>query len=171
MWRGGTLQSAECHPCTLVAECHTGISDSLRNFKPVVHKVSPQDVLPVLGAPRPIITNRSFWPACDQNLGSVVLRCDHESNFRNFDLERLRTFTPMASKVFIQVFLPLFGASRPKITNRLFWPSCDQMVLLTGVDQNVCSVFWPLCDQERPQKSATNGGLKLQLVEIKKSFE
>ncbi len=66
MCRDGTLQSAKCHPCTLVAECHHGTSDSLRNFTPVVRKVSPQDFLSVLGAPRPKITNRSFWPSCDQ---------------------------------------------------------------------------------------------------------
>ncbi len=32
-------------------------------------------------------TKCCFSPACDQNLGSVLLRCDHGSNFRNFDLE------------------------------------------------------------------------------------
>ncbi len=81
MCRGGTLQSAECHLCFLVAECHPGTSFSLRNFTPVVRKVSLQDFLLVLGAPRAKITNwsfwpacdqiRYFWPACDQNLGSA----------------------------------------------------------------------------------------------------
>ncbi len=63
MYRGGTLQSAECYPCTLVAAC---LSDSLRNFTPVLRRVSPQDFLPILGAPQRKITNRSFWPACNQ---------------------------------------------------------------------------------------------------------
>ncbi len=44
-------------------------------------------------------TKCCFWPACDQNLGSVILRCDHESNFQNLDLEKLRTFTTMPPKV------------------------------------------------------------------------
>ncbi len=54
------MNSAECHPCTLVAEFHPATSDSLRNFTSVVRKVSPQDFLPVLGTSRPKITNRSF---------------------------------------------------------------------------------------------------------------
>ncbi len=134
----------QCHPCTLVAECHPGTSDSLWNFTPVVRKVSPQDFLPVLGALRPKITNLSdrcatkwcFWSACDQNLGSVILWCYCGSNFRNFDLERLRTFTPMVPKVSLQNFLLILGAPRPKITIRSFWPACDQnqgSVLLTVV--------------------------------------
>ncbi len=35
--------------------------------------------------------------------------------------------------VSLQDFLLTLGASRPKITNRFFWPLYDQMVLLTGV--------------------------------------
>ncbi len=31
---------------------------------------------------------------------------------------------------------PVFCASWPKITNRSFWPACDQMVLLTSVRPN-----------------------------------
>ncbi len=41
MCGGGTLQSAEDHPCTLVVECHPATSFLLRNFTPVVCKVSP----------------------------------------------------------------------------------------------------------------------------------
>ncbi len=104
-------------------------SISLRTFTPI------HDFLPVLGVPWPKITNRSFWPACDQKLGSVLLWCDRLSNFRNFDLERLLTFAPMVPKVSFQDFLPILGAPRPKITNRPFWPLCRQVVLLT--------VVWP----------------------------
>ncbi len=43
-----------------------GESISLRNFTPVVRKVSSQDFLPVLGVPRPTITNQSFWLRGDQ---------------------------------------------------------------------------------------------------------
>ncbi len=74
-----------------------------------------------------------FWPACDQNLGSVLLRCDHGSNLQNSDLERLRTFTPMVPKVSLQDFLPISGTPWPKFTNRSFWPPGNQMVLLTGM--------------------------------------
>ncbi len=136
MCQGGTLQSTECHPCTLVAECHPGTLYSLQNFTPVVRKVSLQDFWPVLGSPQPRIMNGSFWPTCDQNLGSVLLTCDHGSNFRNFELERPRTFTPMVPKVSLQDFLPILGAPRTKITNRSFWLSGDQnlgSVLLTVV--------------------------------------
>ncbi len=107
-----------------------GESSSLRNFTLAVRKVSSQDFLPVLGNPWPKITNRSFWPACHQNLRSFLLRCDHGSNFQNFDLERIR---PMVLKVSFQDFLLILGGPRPKITNRSFWPSSNQMVLLTGV--------------------------------------
>ncbi len=97
MCRGGTLQSAECHSCTLVAECHPGTSDSLLNFTPVVREVSPQGFLPILGAPRPKITNRPFWPACDQMVLLTGLRpkpgfgtCD-----RRGSISLSRNFWPM----------------------------------------------------------------------------
>ncbi len=45
----------------------------------------------------------------------------------------LRNFTPVVCKVFLQYFLSILFAPPTKITNRSFWPSCDQMVLLTGV--------------------------------------
>ncbi len=87
-------------------------------------------------------TKWCFWPACDQNLDSVLLRWDHESNSQNFDLERLRTFTPIVPKVSLLDFLPPFGAPWPEITNRSFWPSCDQMVLLTDVrPESMFSLF------------------------------
>ncbi len=99
----------------MVADCHPDTSDSLRNFTPVVREVSPQDFLPILGAPRPKITNRSFRPACDQNLDSVLLWFDYGSNFLNFDLETLQTFTPRVPKVSLQDFLTILGVPRPKI--------------------------------------------------------
>ncbi len=43
-----------------------GESISLRNFTPVVCKVSPQDFFSVLVASRPKIPVRSFWPWCYQ---------------------------------------------------------------------------------------------------------
>ncbi len=96
-----------------------------------------------------------FWLACDQNLGSVVLRYDHGSNFWNFDLERLRTFTPVVPKVSLQDFLPILGAPRPKITNRSFRPSCDQIGAFNRRATKIyVRSFWPLCDQERLQKTA-----------------
>ncbi len=38
----------------------------IRNFKPVVRKISPQHFLPILGAPQPKIMNPFFWLSCDQ---------------------------------------------------------------------------------------------------------
>ncbi len=54
------------HLCISVAECHSGASDSLRNFTLMVPNVSLQDFLPLFAASRPEMTNRSFWPSCDQ---------------------------------------------------------------------------------------------------------
>ncbi len=69
-----------------------------------------------------------FWPACDQNLDSVLLRSNHGSNSQNFDRERLRTLTPMVPKVSLHDLLPILAAPRPKIISiRSFWPRCDQM--------------------------------------------
>ncbi len=44
-----------------------------------------------------------------------------------------RPFKTLYFGTFLQDSLPILGAPWPKITNRSFWPSCDQMVLLTGV--------------------------------------
>ncbi len=60
-----------------------------------------------------------------KNLDSVLLRCDHGSNFQNFYLDILQTFTPMVPKVFLQEFLPILAALLLKITNQSFWPSCE----------------------------------------------
>ncbi len=103
-----------------------GESISLRNFTPVVPKVSVQDFLSILGAPLPKITNRSvwplcdqmvprcFWPACDQNLGSLLLMCENGSNFWNFNW---RDFGPLRqwSKSFPPGFFTHFG--RPTAEN------------------------------------------------------
>ncbi len=35
--------------------------------------------------------------------------------------------------VSLQEFLPILGTPQPKITNRSYWPACDQMVHLTSV--------------------------------------
>ncbi len=80
MCRNGTLQSAECHPCTLAAECHPGTSNSLR-------KVSCQDFLLVLGSSRPKITNWYFWPSYDQMVLSTSVWL--KPGFRHFEV-RLR---------------------------------------------------------------------------------
>ncbi len=69
---------------------------------------------------------RSEMLSPGENLSSVLLRCDH--GFQNFELERLCTFTLMVPKVSLQDFLPILAALLPKITNRSFWPVCDQNV-------------------------------------------
>ncbi len=97
-----------------------------------------------------------FWPVCDQNLGSVFLRFYYGSNFQNFDLERLRSFMPIVLKVSLQYSLPILGAPWLKITNRSFWPSWDQMVLLTGArPKSMVGVF---------DRYATRKGLKNLLL-------
>ncbi len=87
-------------------------------------------------------TKWRFRPACNQNLDSVLLRCDYGSNFRNFDLYRLWTFTPMVPKVSLQDFLLILGAPRPKISNWSFWPLCDpKWCFSPACDQNWGSVL------------------------------
>ncbi len=97
-----------CDQMGQIREFWPGESISLRNFTPVVPKVSLQDFLPTLGAPHSKLpfnlfdsraTKWCFWLVCGP----------------------------------LQNFLPILGAPRPKITIRSFWPSCDQMVLLTSV--------------------------------------
>ncbi len=68
-----------------------------------------------------------FLTGVRPKLGFGFLRCDHGSNFQNFDLEGLRTFTPMISKVSLHDVLLILAASRPKISIRSFYPRCDQM--------------------------------------------
>ncbi len=118
-------QSAECHPGTTNAECRPGTSGAqcpaLRNFVSVVAKVTRNDFLSILGL--------------------------KVSNFQNSDLETLWNFTLMVPKVPLQDFLPILGALRLKNTIRFFWPSCDQMVLLTSVRPK--SMFGPF--EVRPQ--------------------
>ncbi len=121
-----------CDQIRQIKEFWLGEGISLWNFTSGPESFLP-GFLPILCVPRRKITNRSFWLSCDQSLNLVLLRCDHGSNFQNFDLERLRTFTPMVLKVSLQDFLPILVAPRPKITNLSFWPLCNQMVLLTGV--------------------------------------
>ncbi len=55
-----------------------------------------------------------------QNLRSILLRCDHGSNFQNFDQEGLQTFTPMALKVSLMNFLPNLDVYRQKLRIGLF---------------------------------------------------
>ncbi len=56
-------------------------------------------------------TNWCFWPACDQNLGSVLLRCDHGVKFSKYwpgETSNLYAYGP-------ESFLPGFFTPRPKI--------------------------------------------------------
>ncbi len=53
--------------------------ERLWTFKPIVTRVSLLDFLPLFGAPRPEITNQSFWSACDQKyIRSFWPVCDQE---------------------------------------------------------------------------------------------
>ncbi len=79
-----------------------GESISLRNFTPVVCKVFPKDLLLVLATPQPKILIWSFWLWYDQMVLLTGVRPEPMLGFfevRPFDLERLRTFTPMVPKV------------------------------------------------------------------------
>ncbi len=91
------------------------------------------------------VTKWCFWPACDQNLDPVLLRCDRGSNSQNFDLERLQTFTPIVLKVSLHNLL--FG--RPTAQN--FDSFFLTIVRTNGAfDQHATKIyvqsFWQLCD-------------------------
>ncbi len=72
------------------------------------------------------------WHSAECHLGTLHQMLQNRKVWPGESIS-LRTFTPMVPKVFLQDFLPTLGTSQPKITNRSFWPSWDQMVLLTGV--------------------------------------
>ncbi len=165
MCRCGTLQSAECHFRTLVAECHPGTSDSLRNFTPVEGRVSPQDFLLVLGASRPKITNLYFWPSCDQNLGSVFLWCDYGSNFRKFRPGEISGLHANGPESFPSGIFTYFGRPTTKNYDLVFLTvvrpngAFDQRATKTRIRS-----FWPSCDYFPISvlliDGATNGGLR-----------
>ncbi len=82
-----------------------------------------------LCSPRLKITDRSFWPACKQMVLLTGLR--PKPGFDPFEVRpwvkfskflpgEIWTFTPMVPKFFLQDFLPILGAPRPKIMNRYF---------------------------------------------------
>ncbi len=139
MCRGGTLQSA-----TRVLRICFGTSRQWcvkflpRIFYPfwVPHGQKLQ-----IGLFDRCATKWCFWLACDQNLGSVILRCDHESNFWNFDLKRLRTFTPMVPKVSLQDFLLFLAPYGRKLRIGLFDRCATKWCFWPSYDQNLCWVF------------------------------
>ncbi len=102
------------------------------------------------------MTNWCFWLACDQNLSSVLLRCDG-SKFWPGETSYLYANGPES---FPPGFFTHFGCSRAENYESVF---------LTVVRPNgafdwratriYVRSFWPLCDQERPPKSGPNGGL------------
>ncbi len=149
--------SAECHPCTLVAECHPGTSDSLRNFTSMVPKVSLQDFLPILGVARPKIMNRSFWLSCDQMVLLNGVR--PKPGFGPFEVRpwiKFSKFWPGETsdlyangpKSFLPGFFTYFRRPMAKITDRSFWPLCDQ---------NLCLVFLTIVRPEKASKICETG--------------
>ncbi len=119
-----------------------GESISLQTFTPVMRKVSPKDFLTILGSSQPKITNQSFWPSYDQMVLLTGVRpkpgFGHFEvrpwvKFSKFWLREISDLYANGPESFPPKFLTLFGAPRPEITTRSFWPSCDQMVPLTGV--------------------------------------
>ncbi len=57
-----------------------------------------------------------------------LLRCDHGSNFQNFDLKRLRTFTPTIPKVSFHNLLPILAAQGRKFRFGLFYRGATKWV-------------------------------------------
>ncbi len=113
-------------------------SISLRTFTPIV---SFQDFLPILGAPRPKITNWSFWPACDQTVLFSSVR--PKPGFGPFEVQPWVKFSKFWSgetwdlyangpESFPPGFFTDFECPRAKNYESVFL-SCDQMVLLTGM--------------------------------------
>ncbi len=145
---------AACHPCTLVAEYHTGTSDSVQNFKPVVRKVSPQHFLPILGAPQPKITNPFFLTSCDQMVLLTGVR--PKPGFRHFEVRPWVKF----SKFWPGETSDLYANGSESFPPGFFTPFWGPMagnyesVFSTGVQQIIyVRSFWPLCDQEKGLKN------------------
>ncbi len=155
------LQSAECHLCTLIVECHPGTLDSLWNFTPVVRKVFHQDFLPILGTLQPKITNRSFWPSCDQMVlfDRLVIKTWVRSFWgatmnQIFEILTWRDFVPLhqwSRKFPSRIFYPFLALHGWKLqivlfdlraTKCCFWPACDQ---------NLCCIFLTIV---RPGKAS-----------------
>ncbi len=172
MCRGGTLQSAECHPCTSVAECHPALRirfGTLRqwcvNFLPRIFYPfwSPHGQKLRIGLFDHCATKWCFWLACDQNLNSVLLWCDYMSNFSKFRPVETSDLHASGPESFTPGFLTYFG--RPTAKNY-------ELVFLTVVrpngvfDQRATKTrvrsFCPSCDYFPISvlwtNGATNGG-------------
>ncbi len=76
-----------------------------------------------------------------QNLSSVLLKCDHGSHFQNYDLERLRTFTPMVPKVFLQDFYAFWASHCRKLQIGLFNQRAIKWCFGSACDKNLGSVL------------------------------
>ncbi len=155
MCRSGTPQSAECHPCTLVAECYPGTSDSLGTLRQWCVKFLPR-IFYLFSAPHSrklwigLFNRRAtkwcFWLACDQNQGSVILMCDHESNFQNFYPKNFGPLRQWSRKFPSRIFYPFLAPT----------PGNYELVFLTGVRPNSMFRLFDCC--------ATRKGLKGPLL-------
>ncbi len=124
---------------------------------PVVSKVSLLEISPIFATPRPKISIWSFWPSCDQNLGSHFEVRQNGSNFHISALERefrSGTWRQWLWKYLSWKISPILAAPQSKITIQSFvrvnggFERCATKIRVWS--------FWPSCDQERSQKGATN---------------
>ncbi len=97
-----------------------------------------------------------FGRPTDKNYDSVSLTevRPNGSNFQNFHLEivfRSKTWRQWSRKFPSMIFYPFLARHLQKLRICFFDRRATKICVRS---------FWPLCDQERPQKSATNGGLK-----------
>ncbi len=170
MCRGDTLQSAECHlPALLLQSATPALRIRFGALRQWCVKFLPRISYPFWGSHTRKLrislfarcaTKWFFWPACDQNLefGPFEVRpCVKFSKLLPGEISDLYASGPDS-------FPPGFFTPFWRATTRYY-----ESVFLTTVrpnsafDRHATKIyvlsFWPLCDQERPQKSATNGGL------------
>ncbi len=162
MCQGGTLHSAGCHLCILVAECHPALRIRFGTVCPYtrVCKVSPRDFLPVLGVPQLKITNRSFWPSCDQMVLLTSLR--PKLRFGHFEVGPwvkfskfwpggLGTFRQWFRKFPSRIFYPFLTSHGRKLQIGLFDCRATKWCFWLACDQNLCLVFLTIV---RPGKAS-----------------
>ncbi len=182
-FRSGTLHSAECLPGTSdqigkIQKFSPGESIFLRNFAPVVRKVSLQDFLPVLATLRSKIPTRYFRPQKGKNRGKKLhapwvqspgvaldtlqsatpVRRTREVKFEHFYLERIfcfRTWHQWCVKFLSRIFYPFW----PPYIRKFRFGTFDWFATKNGVQ-----CFRPWCEfpyLRTLTSDATNGGLMI----------
>ncbi len=121
----------------------------------------PRIFYPFWAASQPKITNRSFWPSCDQMVLLICVR--PKPGFGRFEVQPRVKFSKLGPRDTSDLYANGPESFPPGFFTPLWQATAGnyELVFLTGVRPIDVWSFWPLCNQERSQKSAINGGLKV----------